>query len=125
MEYIRKSKSVTKVDWETLVKKQLETTYKKHINTSFLNSYYDDEGWWAIAWLKASDIYKNATYLQLSRVIFQDMIRGWNDKVCSGGIWWDKKNSYKNAIPNELLLSLATRLYLRTNETVFYDWAVK
>lgn len=125
VQYIRKSKATPKIDWEALVKKQLDNTYKKHIATSFLNTYYDDEGWWAIVWLKAYDVYQNATYLQLSRVIFQDIIRGWDDSVCGGGIWWDKKKTYKNAIPNELLLSLATRLYLRTNETVFYDWATK
>jgi predicted alpha-1,6-mannanase (GH76 family) len=123
--YIRKSGQTPKTDWEGLFKKNLELTYKLHSSSSFLNSYYDDEGWWALAWVKAYDVFKNNTYLQMARIIFQDMTRGWDESVCNGGVWWDKKKTYKNAIPNELFMSLATKLYLRTNETGFYDWAMK
>jgi predicted alpha-1,6-mannanase (GH76 family) len=78
VDYLSKHKdNTTKTDWYGLVKKQLEITYKLHYNTSFLNPYYDDEGWWALAWVKAYDVYKNVTYLQLARAIFQDMTRGW------------------------------------------------
>ena len=29
----------------------------------FLNNYYDDEGWWALAWIDAYDITHHAQYL--------------------------------------------------------------
>jgi predicted alpha-1,6-mannanase (GH76 family) len=80
----------------------------------FLNNFYDDEGWWALAWIDAYDLTRNAQYLAMAESIFADMARGW-DGVCGGGIWWSKDRNYKNAIANELLLSVAAHLAKRTS----------
>ena len=77
----------------------------------FLNEFYDDEGWWALAWLDVYDLDTNPRYLATSEHIFDDMTGGWSD-ICGGGIWWKKNEHYKNAIANELFLSVATRLAL-------------
>jgi predicted alpha-1,6-mannanase (GH76 family) len=97
-------------------------TFDLNSSEKFLNDYYDDEGWWGLAWLKAYDLTKDARYLSASRTIFDDMASGWDD-TCGGGVWWRKERDYKNAIPNELFLQLAARLYRRANDQMYLDWA--
>lgn len=93
----------------------------------FLNQYYDDEGWWALAWVDAYDLTENPRYLAMARSIFADMIGGWDTSTCGGGIWWSKKRTYKNAIANELFLSVATHLANRTaspaSKASYMAWA--
>lgn len=54
------------------------------------------------------------------------MAGGW-DTTCSGGIWWSKDRTYKNAIANELFLTVAGRLHNRTPGDgglgSYLDWA--
>ena len=92
----------------------------KHPN--FLNEYYDDEGWWALAWVRVYDVTHDARYLTMSQSIFQDMAGGWAD-TCGGGIWWKKDVQYKNAIANELFFSVATSLAVRTSDPQYRQWA--
>jgi predicted alpha-1,6-mannanase (GH76 family) len=95
---------------------------------NFLNLYYDDEGWWGNAWVRAYDLTGNDRYLRMARSIFSDMAGGWDD-TCGGGLWWSKDRKYKNAIPNELFLLLATRLHRRTSHDggphSYLDWALR
>ena len=80
----------------------------------FLNKYLDDEGWWALAWIDAYDLTHNRAYLTMGESIFADMAGAWDD-TCGGGIWWSKDRKYKNAIANELFLSVAAHLANRTS----------
>jgi len=95
-------------------------------NEDFLNELYDDEGWWALAWIKAYDLTGERRYLEMAQTIFDDIAGGW-DEVCGGGVWWSKERHYKNAITNELFLSIAARLHQRTSAdgegTVYLEWA--
>ncbi|KAK0712252.1 glycoside hydrolase [Apiosordaria backusii] len=75
----------------------------------FLNEYYDDEGWWALAWIRSYDLTGNIEYLNMAESIFDDMKNG-TDSVCGGGIWWSKTREYKAAIANELYLTVAASL---------------
>jgi predicted alpha-1,6-mannanase (GH76 family) len=79
----------------------VENTFDRNSSHGFLNNYYDDEGWWALAWIRAFDWTQNPAYLNMASSIFDDMAGGWDD-TCGGGIWWSKANTYKNAIANEL-----------------------
>lgn len=99
-------------------------TFEKNKQNNFINDFYDDEGWWALTWIKAFDLIGEARYLNTSKIIFDDMAKGW-DNTCGGGIWWNKEHKYKNAIANELFLTIATRLYLRTRDQHYLDWAMR
>jgi predicted alpha-1,6-mannanase (GH76 family) len=98
----------------------------QHTSAGFLNNFYDDEGWWALAWIDAYDLTHQQQYLQMAASIFEDMAKGWDD-TCSGGIWWSKDRKYKNAIANELFLSVAAHLVTRTSNkeqrAQYLDWA--
>lgn len=95
----------------------LANTFKAAQTTSkgFINNYYDDEGWWALAWIDAYDLTHDPQYLAMAKSIFADMAGGWDTTTCGGGIWWSKDKTYKNAIANELFLSVAAHLANRTN----------
>jgi predicted alpha-1,6-mannanase (GH76 family) len=92
----------------------------------FINRYYDDEGWWALAWIDVYGITHDPRYLQAAKFIFSDMTYGW-DNTCSGGIWWSKDRKYKNAIANELFLSVAAHLANATSDaherSTYLAWA--
>jgi predicted alpha-1,6-mannanase (GH76 family) len=118
------------------------TTYIDRIATTFnankahsfiINTYYDDEGWWALAWIKAYDLTHTADYLMMAKTLFNEMATGW-DSTCGGGLWWSKEKTYKNAVSNELFLEVALRLHQRTPSdmvggggsaynTSYIDWA--
>lgn len=92
-------------------------TFEKHKHKNFLNPWlYDDQGWWALAWIKAYDLTGESRYLEMAQTIFKDMTTAW-DSTCGGGLWWHKRREYKNAITNELFLLVAVRLHLRTKGT--------
>lgn len=98
----------------------------QHSAAGFLNNYYDDEGWWALAWIDAYDLTRDRQYLRMAGSIFDDMSKGWDD-TCSGGIWWSKDRKYKNAIANELFLSVAAHLLTRASSSrqraYYLQWA--
>jgi len=97
-------------------------------NSGFINNYYDDEGWWALAWVATYDLTHNSQYLTMASSIFTDMAGGW-DNTCGGGIWWSKDKTYKNAIANELFLSVAAHLAARSahgsQRAEYIAWAQK
>ena len=99
-------------------------TAAQKANQGFLNKFYDDEGWWALAWIDAYDLTRNKDYLSMAQSIFADMAGAWDD-TCGGGIWWSKDKNYKNAIANELFLSVAAHLVNRTSGSVrrhYMEW---
>jgi predicted alpha-1,6-mannanase (GH76 family) len=92
----------------------------------FVDRFFDDNGWWGLAWVRAYELTGEERYLVAARRIFDNMVTAWDDK-CGGGLWWNEDRQYKNAIPNELFLALAVRLYLRSpdHEDTYRDWAMR
>ena len=103
-------------------------TYRRNSHKNFINEYYDDEGWWALAWIRAYDLTGERRYLAMAKKIFDNMKGGWDDH-CNGGIWWRKDRHYKNAIANELFMSVAVRLSERTpgdhGDGSYLNWALR
>jgi predicted alpha-1,6-mannanase (GH76 family) len=102
-------------------------TAAQSLHPNFVNDYYDDDGWWALAWIEAYDVTGNKQYLAMAETIFTAITGGW-DSTCGGGVWWNKSKLYKNAISNELFLSIAARLANRTTGSAqagYLSWARK
>ena len=106
----------------------IETTFSRaqRVNRGFSNLYYDDDGWWALAWIAAFDLTGEVKYLDMARALFAGMAAGWDD-ACGGGLWWTRRKTYKNAIPNELFLLIAGRLHQRTagSASDYLHWALR
>lgn len=104
-------------------------TAAQTLHANFINSYYDDQQWWALAWIEAYDLTGNASYLSMAQTIFSNVAaNGWDTSVCGGGVWWSTAQTYKNAIPNELFLTVAAALANRTSGTTssgYLGWAQK
>lgn len=91
-------------------------------NGNFTTEGFDDEGWWGLAWIASYKLNPVQDYLTRAEAIFADMVTAWSTE-CGGGVWWNRAKTYKNAITNELFLSLAIDLYLLTNNTQYLTWA--
>jgi predicted alpha-1,6-mannanase (GH76 family) len=126
------SRASNTTQYLTSVANTFNNANKANGSTNFITSSNDDEGWWALAWIDAYDLTKTQSYLAMSQTIFADMTTQWDTTTCGGGVWWSKdlKNSaYKNAITNELFLTIAAALANRVTDTTqkaqYLAWAQK
>ncbi|CZR69347.1 related to endo-1,6-alpha-D-mannanase [Phialocephala subalpina] len=94
------------------------TTLAKAPSTfaGFLNGFYDDELWWALAWIQVYDVTGQETYLDTAAAIFEDAKSAWGTSPC-GGLWWDKAHTGVGAVENELYLTAAAKLANRRPST--------
>ena len=91
-------------------------------HAKFVNTYYDDNAWWALAWIAAFDLTRESRYLEAARTIFARNTAAW-DHSCGGGLRWHAKSTYKNAITNELFVTLAALLHQRSPGGGYLTWA--
>ncbi len=105
----------------------IETTFTaaQREHAGFINTFFDDNGWWALAWVAAYDLTGDRRYLAAAQAVFAHNLGGW-DGTCGGGLWWNEDRRYKNAITNELFLTLAALLSQRVPAGGRYrDWALR
>jgi predicted alpha-1,6-mannanase (GH76 family) len=114
------------------IQSMISTAFDQNNSTNFRydpskpfgsQSVYDDEAWWALTWIAAYDVTGRTEYLNMAETILNDMSSQWTWE-CGGGIFWDTGRNYKNAIVNELFLTLAIRLYQRTNNELYLAWVL-
>ena len=105
---------------------------KANSSTNFITDSNDDEAWWALAWIDAYDLTHTPSYLAMAQTIFADMTTQWDTTTCGGGVWWSKNlstSAYKNAITNELFLTIGAALANRVTDTTqkaqYLAWAQK
>jgi predicted alpha-1,6-mannanase (GH76 family) len=120
------------VTGDTAYESVLANTFAKAQTThaNFIDSYDDDEGWWALALIDAYDLTGTQSNLIMAETIFADIAAEWDTTTCGGGVWWEKPSSgvteYKNAIANELFLTVAAKLANRNTGTTsagYLSWA--
>ncbi|PUZ29934.1 glycosyl hydrolase family 76 [Chitinophaga costaii] len=92
---------------------------------SFLNNFYDDMEWNALAVLRAYNATNDARYKTAVDQIWADVKNGWNETM-GGGIAWRKSQTYyKNTPANMPACILAARLYRQFHNNDDLDWAKK
>lgn len=86
------------------------------------NAYFDDAGWWGIAYLDAYRATRNPRWLwNAGRTLsFIDRF-GWDKK--SGGVWWNVNHDYKTAEPLAAGAMIAASLYGFQKKKYFLDIA--
>jgi predicted alpha-1,6-mannanase (GH76 family) len=106
-----------------------EPGYRSVVAASFAryrgrrSRFYDDDGWYLNAWLRAYAATGAGEFLDEAVALFAELTRGWDD-TCGGGVWWRTDNTYKNAITTELFLLAAARLHeLAPDRAPYLDWA--
>ncbi|KGQ09294.1 hypothetical protein BBAD15_g5368 [Beauveria bassiana D1-5] len=75
---------------------------------NFLNEYYDDEGWWALALIRAYDATYNNKYLNAAVTIFEDMQTGLGGP-CNGGIYRARSENMSMPSQTSSILALPRR----------------
>lgn len=102
---------------------------KDNDQNPFSNGFYDDMGWWAVAWMRAYDVTGNQTYLATAEALFADMTTGWGTSCWAEGMWWDKQRTHIDPIADTLFLETAARLANRVTpadqKQRHVDWAVR
>ncbi len=125
-DYERAANDTTYVSAITNTFAKAQTGSSGHSN--FTNTFYDDTGWWGLAWIDAYDLTGKQAYLSMAETIFTYMTGGWDTATCGGGMWWNTTHTYKNAITNELFLTMAAKLANRTTGDAsagYLAWAQK
>jgi len=102
----------------------IDNTYSHTTIPQTENDSYDDAQWWAIAWIRAYQLTKQDKYRDRAAHIWNYILRVAWDNHCGGGVWWSQKRDYKNAITNELFLTLSTLLYQNDpGNNTYLEWA--
>lgn len=90
---------------------------------SFINYFYDDMEWNALALLRAYDVTTDTKFKDAAETVWTNIKGGWNT-VQDGGISWNKgETGYKNTPANAPACILASRLYTRFNNADDLTWA--
>lgn len=86
--------------------------------------FYDDNQWIGIACMDAYARDKNASYLDVGKLIYRYMMTGY-DSVLGGGIYWqENKKISKNTCSNGPGIILALQLYNATSYKPYLDTAL-
>lgn len=94
-------------------------------NNGFIDGFYDDMGWMALALLRAFQVTGNSNYLMVVRALWKNIQTGW-DSTLGGGIYWQKSpRMFKNVAANAPACILACRLYKKFGNGDDLAWAEK
>jgi predicted alpha-1,6-mannanase (GH76 family) len=90
---------------------------------TFLNEFYDDMEWNALAMLRAYQATNDEKYRTAVATVWADIKGGWNNTM-GGGIAWRKSQLYyKNTPANAPAAILAAKLYKEFNNPDDLEWA--
>lgn len=101
------------------------TGVRQKNGNGFINEFYDDMDWNALAMLRAYEATNDAKFKDAVDVLWTDIKTGWNTTM-GGGIAWRKAMPwYKNTPANGPAAILAARLYKKFNNPDDLVWSKK
>ena len=115
--YVRNPNAATKARMDEAI-----AGVKVKNGNTYINYYYDDMEWMALACLRAFKATNDVQYKDIVLLLWADIKNGWSTDL-GGGIWWRKDNSSKNAPSNLPAAILAARLYRAFNNPADIQWA--
>jgi hypothetical protein len=88
------------------------------------NLYFDDSGWFGLAFIDAYSVTHDKAYLTDARRALQLIVgSGW-DASHGGGVWWDTFHHHKTIEPLAAAVMIGTRLYAITHDRWALGWAI-
>ncbi len=117
--YLREPSAGTKEKMQELI-----TGVRDMNGGTYIRDYYDDEEWMALACLRAYNATQDASYKNITMLLWNDIKTGWSSDL-GGGIWWRKDRPSKNTPSNMPACILATRLFKEFRDPDDSTWAVK
>lgn len=95
----------------------------KNGNT-YINHFYDDMEWMALACLRAYEATSDANYKTTAELLWNDIKTGWDD-TWGGGLYWNKERKNKNTPANAPASMIASRIYQVNHQPEDLEWAKK
>ncbi len=104
---------------------QLQVGTKAQNHDTYLNEYYDDMQWQALACLRAFELTRDPAYKATAALLWTDIKTGWNEQQGGGIAWRITQLDYKNTPANAPAAMLAARFYLLDHNPDDLAWAQK
>ncbi|WP_086595944.1 glycoside hydrolase family 76 protein [Hymenobacter crusticola] len=105
--------------------RQLQQGAKAKNGNTYLNEFYDDMEWQALACLRAFELTQDPDYKNTANLLWADIKLGWNEQQGGGIAWKKSQRSYKNTPANAPAAILAARLYSLDRNPDDLAWAQK
>lgn len=87
-------------------------------------AFFDDNGWWGLAFLDAYKAVSKRRYLRDAERAFNFIARfGWDKH--GGGIWWNNEHPWRSGEALAAAFDLSARLYRITHHQVYWHWTLK
>jgi hypothetical protein len=101
--------------WNPYVEPSGAYAYYIHTVIGSADTFFDDNGWWGIAFLDAYRATRDRRYLlDAEKALGFIMNTGWDQ--ASGGTWWETFHRHKTSEPLAAAAYVAAGLYLATGE---------
>ncbi|SEW19130.1 Predicted alpha-1,6-mannanase, GH76 family [Chitinophaga sp. YR573] len=91
---------------------------------TYINHYFDDMEWMALACLRAYEATSDDRYKTTAELLWNDIKGGWDDTF-GGGIYWNKDRQNKNTPANAPASIIASRIYQLNRNADDLAWAKK
>jgi uncharacterized protein YyaL (SSP411 family) len=93
-------------------------------HTRAVHTYFDDNGWWGLAFVDAFRATGDRRYLGDAERAFTFIVRsGWDAQ--GGGIWWDTSHDHKTAEPLAAAAFIGAVVYGATHDSAYLEQVTK